>query len=96
MRVLMRMEIPVEAGNAAIQSGVLAKLIQDFATRAKPESMYFTASHGKRTMFAVFEMGSSSEIPALCEPLFNKLNAAIDLDLCMSIDDLKAGLAALG
>jgi hypothetical protein len=38
MRMMMRVMIPVEAGNAAIKDDSLAKTIQQFMDTAKPEA----------------------------------------------------------
>jgi hypothetical protein len=95
MRVLMRVQIPVEAGNAALANGALPKVIQGFTEAAKPEAMYFTAMNGKRTMIAVFDMVSASDIPRLAEPFFTGLNASLEWQPCMDLADLEAGLAKL-
>ena len=92
MRVLLKMQIPVEAGNEAIRSGGMPKAIKEFAERAKPEAMYFTLDGGTRTMFAVVDMASASDMPRLLEPVFMGMNARIDATPCMNAEELAAGL----
>jgi hypothetical protein len=95
MRVMMRVHIPVEAGNSAIANGHLPAVIQRFSETAKPEAMYFGTSNGERTMIAVFDMVSPTDIPRIAEPFFNTLNAHLDWQPCMDLADLQTGLAKL-
>jgi hypothetical protein len=93
--MLIKVQIPTEAGNKAMKDGSLPKLIQGFTDKAKPEAVYFGTSDGKRTMFAVFDMASPDQAPSLSEPLFQGLDATIDLMPVMNPADLQAGLAQL-
>jgi len=93
MRMLMRVHIPVETGNAAIADGRLPSVIQNFSDMAKPEALYFATSNGERTITAVFDLASPSDIPRIAEPFFTKLNAHLDWQPCMDLADLQAGLA---
>ncbi|MDB5461110.1 MAG: hypothetical protein JWO72_2851 [Caulobacteraceae bacterium] len=95
MRVLMKVQIPVEAGNEGVKSGVLPQTIREFADAAKPEAMYFTVADGMRTMFAVIDMATTADMPRLGEPLFLKLNASIEATPCMNAQELAAGLQAI-
>jgi hypothetical protein len=95
MRMLMRVEIPVEVGNEAIASGALPAVIQAFNEMAKPEALYFVAAHGARTIFAVFDLVSPIDIPSIAEPFFTKLKARLEWQPCMDLADLQAGLARL-
>ena len=96
MRMLMKVQFPVEVANEALKSGVLPTTLQQFAERAKPEAMYFTVTDGWRTMYAVVDMATSSDMVRLGEPLFMELDASIELTPCMNQDDLMAGLKAAG
>ncbi|HET6875221.1 MAG TPA: DUF3303 family protein [Acidimicrobiales bacterium] len=96
MRVMARISIPVESGNAGIQSGALPKTIEAFAERWHPEAMYFTATGGRRTAYLVFDMPDSSSLPEFAEPFFMGLNAEIEVAPAMTGEDLAAGLARLG
>ena len=95
MRVLMRVHIPVEAGNAAIANGHLPTVVQNFSDTAKPEALYFATSNGERTMTAVFDLVSPTDIPRIAEPFFTTLNAHLEWQPCMDLADLQAGLAKL-
>lgn len=92
MRFLMKVNIPVEAGNAAAKAGKLGATIQSILADLKPEAAYFTDNNGQRTGFIFFEMQDASQIPAIAEPWFLAFNAAIELHPVMVPADLaKAG-----
>ncbi len=89
--MLMKVSIPVEAGNAGVIDGSLPKAVMDFTERVKPEAAYFTPLGGKRTALFVFDMADPSEMPPVAEPFFQGFNAAIDIVPVMNAADLKAG-----
>ena len=51
MRFLVKVNIPVEAGNRAAKAGTLGTTIQAILADLKPEAVYFTDDHGQRTAF---------------------------------------------
>jgi hypothetical protein len=93
MRMLMRVSIPVEGGNAAAKAGTLGSTVEKILADLKPEAAYFFADdNGQRTGSIVFDMKDSSEIPALAEPWFLAFNAKVSFRPVMSPQDLaKAG-----
>lgn len=95
MRCMAKVVIPVEAGNRAISDGTIGKVLQGTAERWKPEAMYFTTHDSQRCAYIVFDLPDSSDIPAFAEPLFDALDAAIEMQPVMDIDDLQKGLAKL-
>jgi hypothetical protein len=96
MRMMMKVQIPVAAGNAAIASGTLPIVVQKAMEQLKPEAAYFFAEGGMRTSLFVFEMADSSQIPPDIEPLFQMLEASVDLRPVMNAEELQAGLGQLG
>jgi hypothetical protein len=96
MRMLLKVQMEVEAANRAIKDGSLPKIIQGFTDAAKPEGVWFTALGGKRTMVAVFDLASPAQIPPLAEPFFTVLNAAFEMSPAMDLADLQTGLSHLG
>jgi hypothetical protein len=94
MRFLLKVNIPVEAGNKAAKAGKLGSIIQSILAELKPEAAYFTDDKGQRTGFLFIEMKDASQIPAIAEPWFLALNASIELHPVMVPEDLaKAGSA---
>ena len=51
MRFLLKVNIPVESGNAAAKAGKLGATIQSILADLKPEAVYFTDSNGQRAGF---------------------------------------------
>ena len=95
MRMMMRVYIPVETGNAAIKNGSLAQTFQKFMDTAKPEAAYFVADGGERTAYFFFDLKQPSDIPSIAEPFFVNLHAAIDVTPAMNIEDVRIGLGGL-
>ena len=93
MRVMMKVSIPVEAGNKAIKDGSLPKTMMEFVEKAKPEATYFFAEKGNRTALFVFDLPEPSAIPSMAEPFFLHLGAGIELQPVMNLEDMKAGVA---
>jgi hypothetical protein len=92
MRFLIKVSIPVEAGNAAAKAGKLGATIQSILADLKPEAVYFTDDNGQRTGFLFIEMQDASQIPAIAEPWFLAFDASVEIHPVMVPDDLaKAG-----
>ena len=94
MRFLLKVNIPVEAGNEAAKAGKLGTTIQSILEELKPEAVYFGDNNGQRTAFLFLDMQDASQIPAIAEPWFLAFNASIEIHPVMVPDDLaKAGRA---
>ncbi len=93
MRMMLKVTIPVEAGNKAIKDGALPRIMQNTLDRLKPESAYFLAEEGKRTALFFFDMQNVSQIPVIAEPLFMGMNASLTMLPVMNAEDLQKGLA---
>jgi hypothetical protein len=94
MRVLLKVTIPVETGNAAAKAGKLGTTIQSILADLKPEAVYFTDDGGRRTGLVFLDLPDASHIPAIAEPWMQAFNASIELHPVMTPDDLaKAGPA---
>jgi hypothetical protein len=94
MRFLLKVNIPVESGNAAAKAGKLGTTIQSILADSKPEAVYFTDDNRQRSAFIFFEMQDASQIPAIVEPWLLAFNASVEIHPVMIPEDLaKAGSA---
>jgi len=93
MRTILKFHVPVEAGNAAIKSGAITRVIDTMTKQLNPEAAYFYAENGQRHGLMVFDLKDPSDIPGIVEPLFLELNAAVSLTPCLNSADLKKALA---
>lgn len=94
MKFLMKIEIPIETGNAALARPDFGKKMQAALKEVGAEAAYFTAMDGNRGGYVVVEMKDASEIPAKAEPFFLWLNAKVEFLPVMTPEDLgKAGPA---
>ncbi|HET6461789.1 MAG TPA: DUF3303 family protein [Syntrophales bacterium] len=95
MRFLLKVNIPVEFGNAAAKAGKLGATITSILAELKPEAAYFTDTNGQRTGFIFLEMKDASQIPAIAEPWFLAFNASIEIHPVMIPEDLAKASGAI-
>jgi hypothetical protein len=95
MRMMLKVSIPVETGNAAVQAGKLGTTIERILKEIKPEAAYFADDDGKRTGFIFFDMQDSSELPAIAEPWFLAFNATISVRPAMNVQDLAKAMPGI-
>jgi hypothetical protein len=92
--MVMKIELDIEAANAATRDGSLGQKIEAILSEQKPEAVYFIAANGNRTGLVVVNMKDESEIPFYAEPWFLAFDANIEFYPAMIPADLmKAGPA---
>jgi hypothetical protein len=97
LRMLLRVSIPVEAGNAAARAGTLGATVERILADLKPEAAYFFADDDRqRSGSIVFDMKDTSQIPAVAEPWFLAFNARVSLRPIMNPQDLAVAGPSIG
>jgi len=96
VRTMLKITVPVGAGNDAIQSGRLPQALKQTIDRLKPEAAYFFPEDGLRSAMFIFDLKDPSEIPEIAEPLFSAFHATVDFKPVMNLDDLQKGLGKIG
>lgn len=94
MRIMMKAQLAVEAGNLAIADGSIAGVFDKVFAACRPEATYFLTENGQRTVYAIFDMTSPDMIPVLAEPMFQGLGAHVDFHPVMTAPELQKGLSA--
>ena len=92
MRLMLRFTIPVEKGNEAEADGSLAKAIKELVEKVQPEAAYFHLQDGKRAGTIFFEESDQARMAMINEPLFAELNAAIEIQPAISMEELMGKL----
>jgi len=91
MRTMLKMQLPVEAGNEAVRSGRIAEVIRATVERLQPEAAYFGTEDGKRSAYVVFDLQDPSQLPVIAEPLFQELNGSVSFAPVMNLEELQKG-----
>ena len=89
MRVMLKIEFPVESGNAAMKDASMPATITAILEEQKPEAVYFFDSNGKRAAIMIVEVSKGSDIPRMVEPWFLAFRASVELHPVMTLQELQ-------
>ena len=89
MRILVKMQIPAEAGNRMVQDPDFLKNIEDYIRNFNIEASYFTEINGERTALYVLDLQTTDQLAKAVEPLFQGFNAKVEVHPAMNFEELK-------
>lgn len=89
MRLMLKFTIPVEKGNAAAKDGSLGRAIDALIDAVRPEASYFALENGKRMGILIFEETDQARMPAINEPFFAAVDAAIEIQPVLTVEDME-------
>ena len=92
MRMLLKVVVDAEAGNEIFRQGGAAEALDQMQQVLQPEAFFGFGEDGQRALLAVFDMADPSQIPVVCEPLYQLSKGRITLTPCMNLEDLKKGV----
>jgi len=93
--MMLRWTVPVDKGNAMIDDGSMATVIEAVMEKTQPEAAYFMAHEGERSGTIFFDMKEPADIPRIAEILFLGADASVEFIPVMNADDLKKALTSL-
>ncbi len=97
MRMLMKVQFPLEPFNSAVRDGSAGQKIRNILEANQPEAAYFMEDDGRRGGILIVEVNDPSDVPALAEPWFLTFNANVQFRIAMTPEDLgRANLDTLG
>lgn len=95
MRMMLKVQVPTAAGNAALNDGRMPGAIQTANEGLQPEAAYFFIEGGQRTALVFFDMADPSQIPVVAEPFFQAAETSVDMRPVMNAEELQRGLSQL-
>lgn len=95
MRMMLRLQVPVEAGNEAMRSGRIGQIMGDLMERLQPEAAYFHPQNGMRGASIVFDLDDPASMPAIAEPLYQELAAIVEFLPVMDMAAMQKALAGV-
>lgn len=95
MRFMIKMDMPVDKGNAVIKDGSLGPTLQSILEKLEPEAVYLCTVDGRRGGYIVLDMEDASQIPAVAEPFFLAFGASVEIEPVMTPEDLAKATPAI-
>jgi len=89
MHFLVKVIIPVQAGNAMVRDPKFGKKLEGILNDIKPKETYFAVDGGQRTMYLVVEISDASRIPAVSEPFWLAFEASVECIPIMTEKDFQ-------
>ena len=89
MHFLVKVTIPVQAGNAMVRDPKFGKKLDEILSDIKPKAAYFAVDGGQRTMYLVVDISDASRLPAVAEPFWLAFEASVECIPIMTEKDFQ-------
>jgi hypothetical protein len=96
MQFLVRVTIPIDAGNEMIRDPNFAQTIETILGDVKPDNVMFCIESGQRTVYLTMTVNDGSDWVARIEPLWLALSADVEVIPAISQEDFAKAGPALG
>lgn len=96
IRMMLKVEIPVESGNESIKNGTMVPIFEDLMAKLKPEAAYFSQENGLRTAYFVYLVDETFDFTQVHEPLIQGLGARVYDLPALTWDDMSKSTGVLG
>jgi hypothetical protein len=96
MRFILKVRIPIEKGNIQIKDPEFGHKMAEILKDINAEVAYFGTIDGQRGGYVVVNMNDASEMTKVAEPFFLFLNADVEAQPVMLLEDLQKGGPFLG
>ena len=94
MRFMISARCPNEKLNALLKEGRFPEVFQSIIEELQPEAAYFTDVEGARGAYLVVNLDDVTELPSITEPLFQALDATVQINLVSTLEDVQRAMPA--
>ncbi len=95
MRFLVKVTIPVEAGNQLVSDPQFGEQLRSILSGIKPETAYFAIEGGQRTIYLIVNVKDASQTPAIAEPFWLSMQASVAFTPIMTQADMDRAMPAI-
>ncbi|MCP4315788.1 MAG: hypothetical protein GY789_07150 [Hyphomicrobiales bacterium] len=93
VRMMLKVQIPIQSGNRAIENGTMGTIFESLMQKIKPEAAYFSQEGGLRTAYFVYVMDGTFEFAEIHEPLIQGLGARVYDQPALTWEDIGKAFA---
>jgi hypothetical protein len=92
---MLRCSLDVTTSNKVLKEGTISQILEKLMKLTKPESAYFTADGGTRTIYIFFDMKDSSELPPIGELVWSNFGGKVEFQPAMNQSELEKGISSI-
>ena len=89
MNFLLKVTIPIQAGNAMVRDPKFGKKLDEIMKDIRAKEAFFAVNGGQRTMYILVEVSDASRLPAIVEPFWLAFEASIECTPVLTAKDFQ-------